>query len=175
LPTDLCRFDGSGRSVLEGWRIESGMWRPDGDGLRLDLSPGAVDARVWREGVDLAGDWAIEVYLRFPEADRTEAGVQVGPGPGSFSVIVVARYGGEIRVEGTDGTTVAPFPTLGGEPFDLAAFHAITIRARTGRAEVRVDGVVVATGVGVPAGPSRVGLSTRGSVVFDALTVTLAD
>ncbi|MEA2630877.1 MAG: hypothetical protein QOE66_1096 [Chloroflexota bacterium] len=175
LPTDLCRFDGSGRSVLEGWRIESGMWRPDGDGLRLDLSPGAVDARVWREGVDLAGDWAIEVYLRFPEADRTEAGVQVGPGPGSFSVIVVARYGGEIRVEGTDGTTVAPFPTLGGEPFDLAAFHAITIRARAGRAEVRVDGVVVATGVGVPAGPSRVGLSTRGSVVFDALTVTLAD
>jgi arabinan endo-1,5-alpha-L-arabinosidase len=176
LPTALCRFDGPPGSIPDGWRIESGVWRLDGDGLRHERSQGHANSYAWREGLDLAGDWAVEVYLRFPEEHRTEAGVQIGPDPGSFSVVIEAVPGGDILVNGADGTTtVSPLPTLGGEPFDLSAYHAIAIRARAGRAEVRVDGVVVAGGIVPPAGPSRLGLYAHGPAVFGASTTTLVD
>jgi hypothetical protein len=81
-----------------------------------------------------------------------------------------------VDVVGVDGNESSiDLPTLGNEPFALEAFHALMIRAARGRAEVRVDGVVVASDVPVPAAPAPLGLYCRGPAAFDAVSITLLD
>lgn len=176
LPTDLSRFDGPPGSSPLGWRAERGVWRVVGDGFRHDPGPDGGGATAWREGVGRGGDWCVEVFLRFPDAvEGVSAGVRVGTEAGELTVTIDAARGGEVLVTGGDGRTgVRPAPTLGDEAFDLSAFHAVEVRARGGRAEVRVDGVVVAADLNAPVGPSILGLYARGSAIFDAVSVTVA-
>jgi arabinan endo-1,5-alpha-L-arabinosidase len=175
LPADLSRFDGPAGSSPVGWRAESGLWTLDGEGLR-QVQDGE-GASLFREGIELAGAWAVEAYLRFPEVDRAAgAGLLVRSGEVDLEIFLDASPGGGLIVTGTDRRARhAAFPTLGVEPFDLAAFHAIEVRAASGRAEVRVDGVVVARGVSVPIGPSRLGLYAHGIAAFDAVSIAFIE
>ncbi|HEY2156811.1 MAG TPA: glycoside hydrolase family 43 protein [Isosphaeraceae bacterium] len=169
LARDLSRFDGPGGSWPAGWTvIKGGDWRLDGDGLRQH-DPGG-EGSVWKDGIELEDTWVVETYVRLPEPEEKSAGG-----------IVAASHGGQLRVEfgregigvtGADGCSVEkPWPNLGDERADPAAYRPIEIRARQGRAEVRADGVVIAAGVACPAGPARLGLVAAGVVAFDAVTV----
>src|SRR5262249_12030016 len=143
LPADLSQFDGPPGSIPDGWRFDSGVWACDGSGLRQEFVRG-VNALAWREGGALEGDWDVGAYLRFPEEHRTEAGITIGPIPEVLSVVIEADPNRTVVVDGDAcRAIVRRLPSLGGEPFDPAAFHTLAIRVRSGRAEVRVDGVVL--------------------------------
>ena len=64
-----------------------------------------------------------------------------------------------------------PSPSLADGPVDPSRFRPIAVRSRGGRAEVRADGVVVATDVAAPGGASRLGLAARGVMAFDSITI----
>ncbi len=159
LPGDLSRFDGPAGSRPEGWTIETGDWRLDGDGLRRHAAPD--EGVLWRDGLRLGDTWVVETFVRLPEPD--------GKGRGG---IVVASELDELRVgfgrdglvvTGADGATDArPWPSLGDEIADLAAYRPVEVRAAKGRAEIRVDGVLIASNFACPAGPARFGAHGAG-------------
>ncbi len=177
MPTDLSRFAQPTGSSPDGWRTESSHWRIVGDGLRHDPDHEGGDATAWRDGVVLTGDWSAEVFLRFPDVGAgSRAGVEIGSGLARLHVVVSAANGGEVvAAEGDSPSVSRPLPILGGDPFDLAAFHAVEIRARGGRADVRIDGVLLVAGVAVPSEPAEFGLYAGGPAIFDAVSITLTN
>ncbi len=168
LPTDLSRFDGQTGDLPDGWTPGGGDWRLDGNGLRQHEPQG--ESIVWREGIELGDEWVVEVYVRRPEPGSEERGGIVVRSPGgALRVEVEGR--GIVGIGADGGYSTAPWPTLGDETGDPTAFRAVEVRARDGRAEVRVDGVVVGSGLACPSRPARLGLSARGVVAFDAVAV----
>ncbi|MDB5351503.1 MAG: glycoside hydrolase [Planctomycetota bacterium] len=162
------RFDGPQGLQPIGWTPESGDWRLDGDGLR-QRDPQAV-ASLWRDGRELAGDWVAEVYVRLPETPTAVAGLILESDQGRVS-LELDRVGVHFRQ--VDGQTHgADLPTLGDEAFDHARYHAMLVRRRSDRVEVRLDGVLVIAIATVPRGDLRLALYARGVAAFDALSVT---
>lgn len=172
LPTDLTRFAEPTGPLPEGWRTspESG-WRLETDGLR---HVGKDDEGLAaREGFALTGDWAAEVFLRFPAEGPAAGTLRVVSSADGATFAVGARDDGRIVL--TENSVSRPevaAPTLGGEPFDPRRFHRMEVHSRSSRALVRVDGVVVAADVMTPTAPTRVVLAAVGSVVFDAVSLT---
>jgi len=177
LPTSVGRFAGLAETaeLPGGWSVSAGAWRLDGDGLRHEgqVNPGLV----WRGAADLAADWVAQVFVAFPGPGRAKGGLVVRDDGGGveLSLLVEAESRGPaLVVKDAKGSYQAvPLPTLGDEPFALEGFHELTVRARGGRAEVRVDGVLLAADRAVPPGPSRLGLYAEGPAVFDAVLLTL--
>ncbi len=172
LPDDLSRFDGPDGTMPDGWTPDGGTWALDGDGLRRRDPGDGSPAHAWRDGLAAEGDLVVEAYLKFPDPGTAAgAGLVLRPEAGALTV-EAGRDG--VVVVGADGRpSAAPWPTLGYEVPDLAAYRRVEVRTRGGTAEVRVDGVVVARGAAVPAGPARVGLRARGVAEFDAVSVTV--
>lgn len=167
LPRDLSRFDGPAGGRPEGWASESGDWRFDGDGLRQ--SDPAAEGRIWREGVALDGGWVVETFVRLPEAEG-KASLVLRSDRGELRV--EAERGGIVAI-GADGAIgSAPWPALGDGTSVPGAYRPVEVRARGPEAEVRVDGVLVASGVAVPEGTARLGLAARGIAAFDAVAVS---
>jgi arabinan endo-1,5-alpha-L-arabinosidase len=170
LPTDLSRFAGAAGPRPQGWTLAPDEWRLDADGLRYAGGPGA--GLAWRDGVTLSGDWVVEAYLGAPDSGAAAGGLVVRSDRAELAVRIETASGGRVVIAGADGgpRTVPP-PTLGAEPFDPRRFHAVEVRARSGRAEVRVDGVVLATALPIPPDPARLGLHAEGPVTFDAVAL----
>ena len=170
LPTYLGRFEGGSGPIRPGWEVERGDWATDGEGLR-HTGPAGVEGVV-RLDLPLPARWVAEVYVRFPESSGTEAGI--GSDPAGWRVVIRLAEG-RGAIFGGDGTKVDfSLPTLGEEPFNPSAFHAIEVRAGGDRAEVRVDGVRVGSIPHAPAPGARLGLFARGSTTFDAVAVAVA-
>ncbi len=169
LPRDLSRFDSSEGSPLVGWTPDGGHWELDGDGLR---QYGDGDSTVWRDGLRLEGDWAIEAWVRLPDTgEGNVAGLWLRSAESACS-IDLGRDSLLFRThEGL--TSHATLPTLGDAPFDPSRYHAIEVRSRGGRAEVRLDGVLVVDDAVIANGPARLGLHARGIAAFDAVAVTM--
>ena len=86
-------------------------------------------------------------------------------------LLVEVEARGIVAIGADGGFAAAPWPTLGDEPVDPTAYRPIEVRTRDGRAEVRADGVIVASGLALPTGPARLGLSARGVMAFDGVAV----
>ncbi len=168
LPTPLGRFAEDGAA---GWTLEAGAWRHVGDGLQLGGDGEVGSCR--REGPQLAGDWALEVDLRFPEVGPGRAEISLrAAGGAEFAVSIPASPDGLAHLAGADGRRVeVRLPTLGDEPFDALSFHAILIRAESGRVEVRLDGVRLVDHLRIPEGPASLVLRAEGPAIFDAVAV----
>jgi hypothetical protein len=177
LPSDLVCFRDRAGSRPTGWRFEpdGADWRTDGESLRHELgaSGRSGTAAAWREGVALVGDWVIEAFVRFPEGEPGAAGIAIRSGGGVSRVLIdPVRQRCAVDPVGISGYPDAagrPLPTLGDDPFDLTRFHALEVRARGGRAEVRVDGVLLFDHLVIPAGPSEFGLTAVSTAAFDAM------
>jgi hypothetical protein len=168
LPTEAFRFGGQAGSRPAGWTIDGGDWRLDGDGLRQHDR--RCEGTAWRDGLVLGDSWVVETYVRLPEPEEKTMGGIVAASHGGQLRVLFRREG--IGVTGADGGSVEkPWPNLGDEIADPAAYRPIEIRARQGRAEIRADGVIIASGVACPAGAARLGLVAVGVVAFDAVTV----
>ena len=167
LPIVQSRFSGEPGRGLEGWGFEGGHWATAPGELR-QLDPGGGQA--WRDVPRLADAWAVEVYIRIPGPGGSRAGLVLDPG---LSVGIEAGSPGACfaLVDGEGAERTAPPPTLGDEPFNERAFHAIEVRAGRGRAEVRVDGILRFADLPLAAPPARIGLRARGEAAFDALGV----
>ena len=157
----------------EGWRIDSGAWTCGGDGLR-QADRSAREALACRETVTLADSWAAEVWIRFPEAGPAEAGLVV-LAQGARARIVIKPDESRWEATGPDGARFShPLPTLGAEPFDPKAYHVLEIRAESGRAEARLDGVRLPGAWSVAGPDARLGLFASGVADFDAVAITNA-
>ncbi len=155
----------------EGWRIDSGTWTRGGDGLR-QADRAAKGSLALRETVPLAGAWAAEVWIRFPEAGPAEAGLVVLAGEARAGVVIKPD---ESRWEATgpDGARFSrPLPTLGAAPFDPKAYHVLEIRAESGRAEARLDGVLLPGAWSIAGPDAQLGLLASGVADFDAVAIT---
>jgi arabinan endo-1,5-alpha-L-arabinosidase len=188
LPTVQYRFDDH-ESFAAGWRCEGGRWELTGEALRQDDATSSV-THAWREAEDLEGPWVAEVDIRFPEITG-QAGLEISS-PASGLRIAVDGAGGTCAVQGlhhqaeglkdpssfASGTSaqesrVCRLPTLGDEPFHPAGWHTLEVRARAGRAVLRLDGVLLFEGLQLPQGAARLGLVAASVVEFGALAVTL--
>ena len=167
----LPRYLVLGDKIPWGWTTaaDGSRWEAGAGGIRQHAT--GVEAAIWREEPLPAGGWVAEVYLRLPEPSPDgRAGLAIGGASGELRVEAGAEV---IRVVGADGSTaVGRWPSLGEARGDPAAYRPIEVRARGVVAEVRADGVVVASGVAVPVGASRVGLIARGAAEFDAASVS---
>ena len=144
-----------------------------GDGLR-QADRSAREALACREAVTLADSWAAEVWIRFPEAGPAEAGLVV-LARGSRARVVIKPDESRWEATGPDGAKFShPLPTLGAEPFDPKAYHVLEIRAESGRAEARLDGVLLPGAWSVPGPDARLGLFASGVADFDAVAITNA-
>ncbi len=175
LPKTLLRFDGSG---LEGMTIESGIWSPECGCLehKRGESEGIAWVGPWIDGPDAV----VSAYFRHPEMHPSSAGVLLrgDSRSGELTVFVTVdqddnRAGVCLVCDRQSGPKFLSTPSLGGLPFDPSAFHQLSIHIRGGLAEVRLDGVVVATDRVVPKA-ARFGLRAYGSAEFDAVSVTVA-
>lgn len=166
LPGDVSRFDGPAGGRPGGWSADGGDWRLDGDGLR-QYDP-VLEGYVWREGLDLRGNWAIEAFARLPEGAEGRGGIVVRS-PSGESRVEVDR-GGIVVTAADARATSRPWPTLDDVSGDPSAYRPIEIRASGGRGEIRVDGVLVASDVDLPGGTARLGLVARGVAGFDAVS-----
>lgn len=174
-PTDLSRFADATGPVPAGWSLDPAAgWRLEPDGLR-HVGKGSKGFAA-RADLTLSGDWAAELYLRFPTGGAATGGVQFVSPSGQATVAIRAGGGGKIVLgENSHERPEVACPTLGGEPFDPERFHRVEVHSRSGRAEIRVDGVVVAADLVTPTAPCRVFLSAEGPVVFDAASLTLIE
>ena len=78
-------------------------------------------------------------------------------------------------VTAPDGAKLSrPLPTLGADPFDPKVHHLMEIRAESGRAEARLDGVLLPGAWSVPGPDARLGLFASGVADFDAVAITNA-
>jgi arabinan endo-1,5-alpha-L-arabinosidase len=172
MPTDLTLFANGKGHPPRGWYLGEG-WRVDAEGLRHEgVTPGFAS----REGLELSGDWVVEAHLALTAPTSGEGSLILRDGRRNLSATLGSSSPGHMVVRDFDGrSTLVPLPTLGDEPFDLAALHAIEVRSEAGRAEVRVDGVVVARGVAAPTRPSQLGLTAQGIAAFDAVSITLIE
>jgi hypothetical protein len=130
-----------------------------------------VPAVAWREGSVLSGDWVAEVSIRFPGGVPGPAGIAIRSADGIAQALIdpVER---RCAAQAADREAAArPLPELGDEPFNPAAFHALEVRARGGRAEVRIDGVLILDDLALPRGAAELGLVAVGAAAFDALCV----
>lgn len=168
LPIDLGRFAATAGARPEGWDLAPDRWRVTADGLRFEGGPGA--GRAWHHGVAISGDWVLEADLALAGPGARAGALVVRSDRAELAVRVEAEAGGRAELAGADGRSRAvPPPALGAEPFDAGRFHHVAIRVQSGRAEVRLDGVVLATALPVPPGPARLGLEAEGPVAFDAV------
>jgi arabinan endo-1,5-alpha-L-arabinosidase len=169
LPTDLSHF--AADVAAEGWTFESGEWSTIADGLvHADKTSRGL---AWQDKIYQAGDGAIEAWIRFPAIGSGRAGLILRGDAGELSILLPASPDAPVRVERSAGTRLEPpTPTLGTEPFDPTAFHCVGLSLEGGIAEVRVDGVVVASGVSVSLGRSRLGVVAEGPAIFDAISAT---
>ena len=152
MPDVVDYFDG-----LTSWTIADGEWEVFDGGVRS-----SGEALAWREGVELSGDWALEVYVR-NKSSESRGGVRVGE-------FAVTFCGSEVRI-GPEVIQRAA-PSLGDDPFDPTVFHAITIRKESGQTEVRIDGVVMASGMASFEAGATLGLQASGGAEFDAVSWT---
>ncbi|QEH35512.1 Glycosyl hydrolases family 43 [Aquisphaera giovannonii] len=171
LPTDLYRAGVTAPGSLGSWDFESGRWAEDGGELRHE---GRGPGRAWRAGLEFEGDWALEFYLRFPSAGGHDRGGLVLRCGDAESTVVVDRALGRAAFRGPGGPAVAKLPTLGPEPFDMRAFHAVALTCRGGVVSVHLDRVRLFSALAVGDGPPRIGLLADGEVAFDALSITPA-
>jgi arabinan endo-1,5-alpha-L-arabinosidase len=178
LPSDFVSFRGPAGDPPAGWRFEpdGSAWRCDGEGLRWEAGPsgrsGGGSAIAWREGLALSGDWVVEVYVRFPDGGPGTAGVVIRSGSGIARVLIDPIRLRCVAQSGDRDAGGRPLPTLGDEPFDPAAFHALEVRARRGRADVRIDGVRLIDDLLVPPDRAEFGLTAASTADFDAVAVT---
>ncbi|MEJ7637167.1 MAG: family 43 glycosylhydrolase [Singulisphaera sp.] len=171
LPTDLSRFDGPPGPPPPGWRIGSGAGTPAGDGLR-QADRSAREALARREA-DHAGRFLGRRGLDSLPRRRPRRGRAGRPGAGCGTSIVIKPD--ELRWEATgpDGAKSShPLPTLGAESFDPKAYHVLEIRAESGRAEARLDGVRLPGAWSVAGPDARLGLFASGVADFDAVAIT---
>lgn len=166
LPSYRRRFDSEGPIPAE-WRVERGGWAVRGGELRGERPEGRC-AVVELAPLLLTGDWVVELYLRFPGSSETWAGLSIG----DFA-ITLNPEDGRCRASRGDDFRTALLPTLGDEPFNPIAFHAIELRVRGGIGEVRVDGVRVLQDLPISRMPARLSLICDGQAAFDAVAVTL--
>jgi hypothetical protein len=166
LPQELWRF--RERTVVPSeWVLEGAGWRLDEEGLLHEDTEGVA----WRE-LGLAGDCLVEAYVRFSERQTAAAGLTLRAGEQDVRMEVRAQGQPRCVATGIDGASQSSSaPTLGAEPFSALVFHRLEIRASRGRAEVRLDGVVMARDVAV-AGPAKLGLFASGLATFDAVAIT---
>ncbi len=111
-----------------------------------------------------------------PSVSRTGrgGGLSFRSGARELSVLIDPEGGGQARLKvDNEFQPPIPLPTLGDDPFHPAGFHAVEVRTKSGRAEVRVDGVRIASDLDVPPDPVRPIFHAVGTVLFDALSVTL--
>lgn len=174
LPDHLSRFEGPEGSTPPGWRFEGGTWGVR-DGQLWGFGSGGNPAAAWLERMELAEDWVVEVYVRFPGARGGHAGLTIvggGPTPGFFAQVSPEERSCVANWSGGRGRS-CPIPTLGDDAYEPRAFHAIEVRARSGRGELRFDGVRLCDDLPLPLGPARLGLVCEGEAAFDAAAVTL--
>jgi hypothetical protein len=171
LPRIRDRFTADSPAIPPGWRVEGGDWQVRDGSFRQDAGS-AGSCFAWREGPGISGDGFAEVYVRFPGPTAHAAGLAFRAGE---RTITVAIEPGESRlvvaVAGGDRAAF-PLPTLGGEAFAADRFHALSVRSRGGRAEIRIDGGLAATGVALPPVPARLGLLASGPAGFDGLSAS---
>lgn len=168
LPTETSWFADSGPV---GWTLEAGKWEHlRGEGLRLEADGDA--ALCWRNELRLEGDWVLEFSLRFPAEGPGRAGLLLRGECELFVSIPSSPDRAAIFVGSNRWSIESPLPILGDEPFDVLGFHTITIRSLGGAAEIRIDGVVMASGLPSSQFPARVGLWSDASAIFDAVAIT---
>lgn len=159
----------------EAWLIEDGDWRQTGGELvQRDAGAGTI----LLAGVRPIGDYLFETNLRL---------VQPADGPGSYGVCLDHGPGGRTYLTlSTDGscllyareanparTREEPATRLPVPNFEPGAYHRLLVSARNGRAEVRLDGTLVASGLQIP-GTTSVGPCTRKSrAAFDGVALTM--
>ncbi len=165
LPTDRARFTAAEARFPDGWHVEGGAWAIGPDGLQQH-EPG--EALAWRADFNPGEAWVAEVAV------RGTGGLAIGSGSARAVALIRPASPGICTLTGVDGPAIeVPLPTLGDEPFDPGAFHTLQIRGQAGRAEVRVDAVVVGRDLAIPGRPDRVGIIASGAAGFDAWAVTV--
>ncbi len=171
LPAYVGRFDGPAGPIPPGWRVESGSWALDGEGLRHDGPAGEV-GRAWLDvGSPGLGRWVAEAYVRFPDPGGIEAGLAIRSGPKAWRLSLRPAEGRAVLSDGDRELADFAAPTLGDDPFDFGRFHAVEARVGPGRLEFRIDGVLVGSASDAPTAPAQVGLFASGAAVFDAVSV----
>jgi arabinan endo-1,5-alpha-L-arabinosidase len=170
LPTERFFFGGTAAMATPGWSIERGDWRSDLDGL---WHAAEKEGLIWRDGLKLTGDWAVEVYVRFPGHERSRGGV-VLDSVNRCSVVVEQQPGRAVYQDYHGRMATMALPCLGDESFNLHAFHPIVLRSQSGRVEARLDQVVLFSWAGLTPGCWRLGFVAEGHVVFDAVSISLA-
>ena len=171
LPTDLSRFDGPAGPPP---RAGASTREPGPAGATGSARPIAPRSRPWPA--------ARPSRWQTPGPPRSGS-ASPRPGPprpgwsswrrGARARIVIKPDESRWEATGPDGAKFShPLPTLGAEPFDPRAYHVLEIRAESGRAEARLDGVRLPGAWSVPGPDARLGLFASGVADFDAVAIT---
>ena len=155
--------------------MEGGDWRQRAGEL-VQHDPEARPAAALLADVPLHEDYLFEVNVRLLEAGDGHGryGICLVHGPGDRTSLSLAADGSGVLCEKDTQGSSKRTSLLALDPgFRSDAYHRLLVSTRGGEAEVRVDGVRVASGIEVPTGASSVGLLTWGaSVAFDGVSVT---
>ena len=160
LPTDLSRFDGPPGPPPRAGASTRG---PGPAGATGSARPIAPRERPWRAARP----------SRWPTPGPPRSG-SASPRPGPPRPAWSSWRGcpgqdrhqaGRIAVGGhrpRRREVLPPAPDPGGHPFDPKAYHVLEIRAESGRAEARLDGVLLPGAWSVPGPDARLGLFASG-------------
>lgn len=172
-------FDGADGAPPDprAWWVEGGDWRRRGGEL-VQRDPGARSATAWLAGVPPYEEYLFEANVRLLETGSEDGryGVCLDHGSGDATRLTLATDGDSLLCDRERDAREAgrrwDLKALG-PGFRSDAYHRLLVSVRGGRVDVRVDGVRVASGMGVPPGAGRVGLFTHGaSAAFDGVSVT---
>jgi hypothetical protein len=130
-------------------------------------------------GVPLGENYLFEASVRLLESrdERGRYGVCLGHGSGSITSLTLAADGtlslGDGRRGVREGSASHANLRKLGSGFRSDAYHRLLVSLRDGEAEVRLEGMRVASGLEVPPDVSGVGLFTWGAAAaFDGVSVT---
>ena len=151
------RFDGPAGGRPPGWRFEpdDSGWRCDGEGLRHELRRRCRRGRsavAWRDGRRPVGRLGRSRSTSgSPRADAAAAGLAIRSGGGIWRVLIDPVAARCAVVVGATGTRrESPAPDAGRRAVRPGRVPRAGGPARGGRAEVRVDGVVLCRRPGRP-------------------------
>lgn len=159
------------------WRIEGGDWQLQGGEL-VQQDAEARPAAALLTGVPLGENYLFEASVRLLKSrdERGRYGVCLGHSSGSITSLTLAADGtlplGDGRRGVREGSASHTNLRKLGSGFRGDAYHRLLVSLRGGEAEVRLEGVRVASGLEVPPDVSGVGLFTWGAAAaFDGVSV----
>jgi hypothetical protein len=160
------------------WRIEGGEWQLQGDEL-VQQDAEARPAAALLTGVPLGEKLLFEASVRLLESrdERGRYGVCLGHGSGSITSLTLAADGTLSLGDGRQGVRErsASHTNLRklGSGFRSDAYHRLLVSLQGGEAEVRLEGVLVASRLEVPQDVSGLSLFTWGAAAaFDGVSAT---